>query len=504
MPISNHARLLWRFAGLWLTANALACSTPEPKVGVSTTDGLIEPHVDEREALVQQLRVSIDVLDDLTDRAETAGLFELHSDPTALVQRRAELQTFWVSFYDAVRSVTALSDYFQELHGDEAFLLGYVGELATYLNLANVMSHAVGHADYEAVLTEGNPSVGLRSYMYVELKNALNLQPWTKPLSVYQLRYSVSQNDYEKAGIAKRRAWAISYIDHHNQEMIERGIVTSPTTFAKDALERLTQGVHWLWFPAQKEVATVMGDTRVVDASRRLISDAQVASATKLLRPGDVIFERRNWYLSNVGLPGFWPHTAFFVGSVAEMQADLGEDFVTQLARRWPRAYAAWSAQEEEGHSRRILEAVSEGVLFSSAEHSLGADFVAAIRPTLSDEARKQVLSAAFAYYGRPYDFDFDFRSDESLVCSEVVYKALSQGAPSAAKGIPLESILGRPVLSPNSFVGYFDTVADNADAPFAFVFFLDGNEQSKSAQFRDLGVFRASHRRPKWDVLQP
>jgi len=35
--------------------------------------------------------------------------------------------------------------------------------------------------------------------------------------------------------------------------------------------------------------------------------------------PGDVLLERRNWFMSNIGIPGFWPHVAFFIGTFEDI-----------------------------------------------------------------------------------------------------------------------------------------------------------------------------------------
>ncbi len=78
----------------------------------------------------------------------------------------------------------------------------------------------------------------------------------------------------------------------------------------------ILRGVKRLSFPVQKEVAEWMGDTRLKrPAGHYLVSPAQSQEMEANLEPGDVLLSRKNWYLSNLGLPGFWPHAILYVGS---------------------------------------------------------------------------------------------------------------------------------------------------------------------------------------------
>ena len=42
--------------------------------------------------------------------------------------------------------------------------------------------------------------------------------------------------------------------------------------------------------------------------------------------PGDIVVVRQNWFISNIGLPGFWPHAELYLGTVAELQRYFDED----------------------------------------------------------------------------------------------------------------------------------------------------------------------------------
>jgi hypothetical protein len=132
---------------------------------------------------------------------------------------------------------------------------------------------------------------------------------------------------------------------------------------------------------------------------------------------------------------------------------------------------------------------VSEGVVFTALEHSVGeADAAAFIRPNISDARIKEVIARAFSHAGKPYDFDFDFFSTDKLVCSEVVYRAFGD------IHLPLVDVMGRKTLPPIEIVR--QCVRERAHGPeqFMFVAYLNGNEaRGAGGVCRREGVLRDS-----------
>ena len=160
------------------------------------------------------------------------------------------------------------------------------------------------------------------------------------------------------------------------------------------------------------------------------------------MRPGDILIERRNWFISNTLLPGFWPHAALYLGSYEEL-LELG---VTAD----PGTISAFQGQNERGHQFAVVEAIGEGVIYTSLEQSVGeADAVAVLRPLLSDEELRDALSRALRHWGKEYDFDFDFTTTDRLVCTELIFRTYD--------GIleipPMDTIMGKPRIAASDFV---------------------------------------------------
>ncbi len=282
---------------------------------------------------------------------------------------------------------------------------------------------------------------------------------------------------------------------------------------ARNKTQRLQSAAFSRWLPLQTGVAEWFGDTRVVPPSRRLISDEQLTALASGLRPGDIIVERRNWYLSNVGLPGFWPHAALYVGTQAQIRESFDSDpavrerfgtFSEHLARSYPRAWAAFGQHDHEQHDHVILEAVSEGVVAASLHHSCGADYVAALRPRRTAVEIAAAIDRAFSYFGRPYDFNFDFGTDDRVVCSELVMKAYEGDERTRGIDVPPIRVAGRRAIPPTEIVRTFARERAREDRQLDFVYFLDGEERAHRAFVRDGDALAASAERPKWDVVQP
>jgi hypothetical protein len=270
------------------------------------------------------------------------------------------------------------------------------------------------------------------------------------------------------------------------------------------------------WFPVQAGVAEWMGDTRLLPKDRALVSSAQVATLGAVLQPGDLLLARREGYLSNIGIPGFWPHAVLYVGTpeerrrtfavpevVAWVQArgQADGDFEALLARTHPAAYTR-SLAPDGGAPRLALEAISEGVAFTTLDHAAGADHVAALRPRLPAVEKAAAILRAFGYAGRPYDFNFDFRTDAALVCSELVYKAYEPGPGRQGLHFPMVEVLGRPVLPPSEIARMFDRELGTPTAQLELVRFLDGRGANGVAVEGTVEAFRGSWRRPKWPAI--
>ena len=249
-------------------------------------------------------------------------------------------------------------------------------------------------------------------------------------------------------------------------------------------------------YQAKTVISTWVGDTKIREPRRGkpLIHPAQLAELRAQLKPGDIMLERRNWYLSNAFLPGYWPHAAIYIGTAADLR-ELGLDQDERVKKHW----AEFVKRDEQGHEHVILESVSEGVVFTSFERSVGeADSAAFLRTRLDPARVRECIGRAFSHAGKPYDFEFDFFSTDKLVCTELVFRSFDGDIQ-----FPLVEIMGTKTMPAVELVRKYSQEHGLKNAAFSFVAFLDGDELKGGAKFESEKVFISTLHRPALTWLQ-
>jgi hypothetical protein len=279
-----------------------------------------------------------------------------------------------------------------------------------------------------------------------------------------------------------------------------------PKILLDNPLELLERCTFKGWFGIQKHVAEQMSRIRTTKRDYFIPVDALKKYKPKL-EPGDIMLERRNWYMTNIGIPGFWPHVAFYIGSSDDMNEYFkgleilkGKSAFEFFKERFPDACASLEERDGMGFTKNIIEALADGIVMTSFEKSGHCDYLAVIRPRISKEKKFRAIERAFSYWGRSYDYNFDFATDSSLVCSELVYKAFEDSDKFTIAPIMMN---GRLLLPPNLLASKFDKEYGSIDSQLDFVLYLEGNEKKQTFSELSVDDFRKSWKYPKWDIMQ-
>ncbi len=435
---------------------------------------------------------------------ERSGLFTL--------EEKRELWNTWKRFLEyelALESVAQAHRRYYEADGSterDSFYAGYSASLTQYRYALEFLELTGSNTALDKLLDEAVPEIGLEAGAYSKFKFRFLNAGRGLEFAAREIVYA----SYSRKNPPPNH----EVIRSHAKRIWEMGRGTGQKMTVQNATKVLRKIGFSAWLPVQTGVSEWMGDTKVYRVEKSLISPDQIAQLN--IEPGDIMLQRRDWYLSNIGLPGFWPHAALYVGTPEERrkyfddlevrawvkkQGEDSGDFEALLRRSYSKAYE-WTGKTEHGHPYRVLEAISEGVVFTTLEHSADADTMAVLRPKRSKKEKAAALYRAFYYVGRPYDFNFDFDTDASLVCTELVCKAYEPNSDSTGLQFPVDTMLGRKVVPANLIVKQFDESYGSPDQQLDFVHFFDANEKAKRSIPSTVEAFRQSWKRPKWHIL--
>lgn len=340
---------------------------------------------------------------------------------------------------------------------DEAFLLAYASGLTLYRNAVAFVILFKDQPNARKKLNEANPRVGVPEGMFREMYENItakdNVELLLSSMEEYKARKPRLKNSpvLEAEGLAK----LLQRLDRYEAEL-------------EAAYERLSEGrADILWatlrtnverpaYETQSFVSMMISHVRVPLHAPGFTPETVRKDIRPRLRAGDILLTRRDGYLSNAFLPGHWGHAAIYLGSPEEIRA-LGED------RALEKALAEYEGHEDrDGFEFAAVEAIGEGVRFSSAEFALDANSLAVLRPKLTAEQKRAAILRAMELRGVPYDFSFDLSSQDKIICTELVYRAYAPHL-----DVPFEVVMGRKTLKPDGMLRNLSPASDTPRTEF-------------------------------------
>ena len=436
------------------------------------------------------------------------------------LDQRQEIIGIWVDYIDQVFVLMKLMlDYHEysktdgELR-DEAYFIGYGSYSMLISSGLYFIQNTAFISPFEILLDEEMPEYGIPAGLYTAFKRQiLRLDDY----------YNVKDDFDNFRQIEKKyeTPTRLETIIRLNQ-IIEKRITTARNildaeqhslTFA-NYLDSIKDSSLDIVFPIQKGIALFMAYTRLTTRTDGFISDRQCRQFIQKAEPGDIILERGEWRMTNLGIPGFWPHSALYLGSPAELEAwsddpeinnhyqkpdSTPTGFIGYLAHKYPKAFETYT-HGENNEPFRVIEGLKEGIVFHTVSFSIGtADHVACLRPRLSKLDKAQAIEKAFQYWGRGYDYTFSLLSDNELVCSELIYKSYESATGKNGLEFQFSEIAGIVTLPANNIAAQFDQTYGTDGAQLDFVLFFDCNVRKGKAHSASVEQFRKSHLRPRW-----
>lgn len=467
----------------------------------------------------QSLDVSILYIDQLEILGDALVESNLLDTTELSADELSRLKMMWDEFLSAAQGSEEITDihryfgqisYFDlpETH-TKSFVISYALYLKKFEMFGRIIERVGGNKRVIKALNEDSPVFGGKNSFYDirdrHVGHSTFLRRNLGRAYIFFLEKTVDTASFGEDYLSLIRASKESY------RYLFSSTFDTTETIARKYSDDVENGLFNSWFPVQMNVADAMGKINVSKRHVNFVTREQVLTMKKELAPGDIFVERRNWHLSNVGIPGFWPHAALYLGTREETDAYFNDLFpregyanFTELIRdRYPTFYGTYTGADENSYPYAVIEGQAPGIILQSLEKSAMADYVAALRPRLTKEEKLIALLRAIGNYGKPYDYNFDFETRDEIVCSELVYDAYLPAASSTGLSFELTMTSGRKMISPNAMVEKFYNEYGTENQELDFVYFLDGNEDLQKAFPKDVNTFLTSWTRSKFSQLQ-
>ncbi len=424
-------------------------------------------------------------------------------------ERKEKLEEFWFDYIEKIFKIRMLRNKYRTFFVldstetknlyKEAFLNGYYAFTMQHFYTL-ILSSRVRDKNMKTFLNQDNRSKGFSIDMFDRLTSKLTNFSELLRLNMGRLFYKIlKRNDTIEEKIRKDIDGFLKNVDK-NMSFYARLIIVKPLNVIEGTLYKL-------WYPIQKSLAVRVSKIKIT-LRQNHINEKLIRKYKNKFKPCDVFLERREWCMTNIGIPGFWTHSALYLGTLEELDVFFrgikklkGMKFSEYLEINFPKIYKDFNKKDEHGFNLSTLEAIKDGVIFTSLEYTASVDSLVVLRvKQLSKEQRLEIILNAFKYHGTPYDFNFSFAREDGLLCSELVYKSFQEVLD---LGLDFTYINGEPIITPNMFAKKFANEYHKKNSKFKLVLFLDGDEKEKIAHKKGEKEFLETWERPSWHVVK-
>ncbi|MCF6219510.1 MAG: hypothetical protein L3J65_00205 [Robiginitomaculum sp.] len=276
-------------------------------------------------------------------------------------------------------------------------------------------------------LDEAEPRYGIERKQFTEIYDSListrRMAKYYSALSFYQ-RYEseiYSALTGEFAPVADILRFEEPYFETRFRGHVKRKAKFNIFSLRRRRLSAVSKIMFFLFKSIGSDIAELKQPLVKPRGAGKRVTNGVRTELLKLVQPGDVFVTRHDDAMSNLFLPGFWPHAALYIGTDAE-RARMG--------------VAACKPEHQSIPGEvRFLESKKDGVLFRPAKDTLQIDACVILRPKISPQDLRAALNRALSHSGKLYDFVFDFASADRLACTELIYRTYNGFAGSAGAG---------------------------------------------------------------------
>ncbi len=355
------------------------------------------------------------------------------------------------------------------------FILGFVAACQVVRLDRLLLERVATHTFIQRKLNEEVPENNIEPKQYtkifeafVDVGNAHKIIQALRFLDRKRRKVGSLLDDEEVGHFVRGLPQYRSYLDEHKRNYLKRSVEFFKHAFRRRGA-RIKQQTQFRLLEASGRVLA-----ECVNKSNKQVTHETRQQLRKYLKPGDVFVTRHKYALTNIFLPGFWPHSAIYVGTESEREA-LGVELPQRLYEKWQDDICTF-------------EALKDGVRLRTLESTLSVDGFVVLRPNISEQSVKQAIERIIAHEGKKYNFDFDFFRSDRLVCTELTYRAYDE---IEHVKFSLKDRAGRPTLSAEDLCDLaLTTNMFNAVA----IFGVQGTERLVTGQSEVEGLLKASY----------